>query len=164
MRRQSACARRHSMGMANRRALAGPAGEVPFAEHLLAVTARRGSARAVGRDLAHVSGRSRPGGLARLGGSVRRCEFLSRTKRGACVGKTERGKSTKCMVAADGQGIPLGIRQASASPAEVTLLEPTLDATRVTPHDKRRKAPRPLPSPSTTPRCATRPRVFRRSC
>lgn len=47
------------------------------------------------------------------------------------------------MVVADGQGIPVGIRLASASPAEVTLLEATLDDTVVPPHDRRRKAPQP---------------------
>ncbi len=47
------------------------------------------------------------------------------------------------MVVADGQGIPVGIRLASASPAEVTLLEATLDDTMVPPHDRRRKAPQP---------------------
>ena len=31
------------------------------------------------------------------------------------------------MVLADGEGIPLGVRLESASPAEVTLAEPTLD-------------------------------------
>lgn len=48
-------------------------------------------------------------------------------KRGLGVGKTKRGKGTKWMVVADGQGIPLGIRLTSASPVEVTLLEPTLE-------------------------------------
>lgn len=37
----------------------------------------------------------------------------------------------------------MGIRLASASPAEVTLLEPTLDDTQVPPHDRRRKRPVP---------------------
>ena len=55
------------------------------------------------------------------------------------AGKTKRGKGTKCMAVADGQGIPLGICTASASPAEITLLEPTLVATVVTPHDGRKR-------------------------
>lgn len=42
------------------------------------------------------------------------------------MGKTKRGKGTKWMVVVDGQGIPLGVHLDSASPAEVTLLEPTL--------------------------------------
>jgi transposase len=52
---------------------------------------------------------------------------LPRRKKGAGVGKTKRGKGTTWMVVVDGQGIPLGNLLDSASPAEVTLLEPTLD-------------------------------------
>jgi transposase len=48
-------------------------------------------------------------------------------KRGAAVGKTKRGKGTKLMVLADGQGTPLGIHVEAASPSEVKLLEPTLE-------------------------------------
>jgi transposase len=44
------------------------------------------------------------------------------------VGKTKRGKGTKWMVVVDGQGLPLGSQLASASPAEVTLAQTTLDA------------------------------------
>lgn len=48
-------------------------------------------------------------------------------KRGALVGKTKRGKGTKIMGIADGHGLPLALRAESASPAEVTLVEATLD-------------------------------------
>jgi len=48
-------------------------------------------------------------------------------KRGALVGKTKRGKGTKIMGIADGHGLPLALRAESASPAEVTLVEKTLD-------------------------------------
>src|SRR5690606_33724500 len=44
------------------------------------------------------------------------------------VGKTKRGKGTKIMAIVDGHGLPIGIRIASASPHEVTLVEDTLDA------------------------------------
>ena len=47
------------------------------------------------------------------------------------MGKTKRGKGTKWMVVGDGQGVPLGIFLESASPAEVTLLEPTLETVAV---------------------------------
>jgi len=52
-------------------------------------------------------------------------------KRGLAVGKTKRGKGTKWMVLVDGQGLPLGVRLESASPAEVTLAEATLAEVRV---------------------------------
>jgi transposase len=48
-------------------------------------------------------------------------------KRGEKVGKTKRGKGTKIMVLTDGHGLPLGIDTASASPNEVTLIEPLLE-------------------------------------
>src|SRR5271170_4386248 len=48
-------------------------------------------------------------------------------KRGLCVGKTKRGKGTKIMLLVDGHGTPLGVDIASASPAEVKLIEPLLE-------------------------------------
>jgi len=48
-----------------------------------------------------------------------------RRKRGACVGKTKRGKGTKWTVVVHGQDVPLGSRLVSASPGEVTLAEST---------------------------------------
>jgi hypothetical protein len=54
-----------------------------------------------------------------------------------CVGKTKRGKGTKTMVLVDGRGLPLGAEIASASPHEVTLIEPLLDE-RVLPTKPRR--------------------------
>ena len=48
-------------------------------------------------------------------------------KRGRLVGKTKRGKGTKIMGIADRHGLPLALRTESASPAEVKLVEKTLD-------------------------------------
>jgi hypothetical protein len=42
-----------------------------------------------------------------------------------------RGKGTKLMVAADGQGIPLGTELTGATPHKITLIEKTLDTTGV---------------------------------
>jgi transposase len=47
------------------------------------------------------------------------------------VGKTKRGKGTKLMVLADGAGLALGVCVEAASPAEVKLLERTLDSVKV---------------------------------
>jgi transposase len=49
-------------------------------------------------------------------------------KRGGCVGKTKRGKGTKIMAIADCSGLPLSVHVESASPHEVTLVQPTLQA------------------------------------
>jgi transposase len=46
---------------------------------------------------------------------------------GAGVGKPQHGKGTTWMVVVDGQGVPVGNLLASASPAAVTLLEPTIE-------------------------------------
>lgn len=62
-----------------------------------------------------------------MGRDVQRRDVLARKKRGADIGKTKRGKGTKLMVVADGRGVPLGVRIAPASPAEVTLIESTLE-------------------------------------
>jgi transposase len=42
------------------------------------------------------------------------------------VGKTKRGKGTKTMVLADAKGLPISATIASATPHEVTLIEPLL--------------------------------------
>ena len=44
------------------------------------------------------------------------------------MGKTKRGKGTKIMGLSDAEGLPLAVHACSASPHEVTLVEPTLDA------------------------------------
>jgi transposase len=62
-----------------------------------------------------------------LAGVLRRRHVFPGKKRGACVGKTKRGKGTKLMVLADGRGLPLGAAIHSASPAEVNLIEPLLE-------------------------------------
>ena len=80
-------------------------------------------------------GASAPGGRARfkrprrLGPqrSIRRRQLCSRQKRGLCVGKTKRGKGTKIMAVADGNGLPLAVCTDSASPAEVKLVAQTLE-------------------------------------
>lgn len=46
---------------------------------------------------------------------------------GEKVGKTKRGKGTKIMVLTEDHGLPLAIDTASASPNEVTLIEPLLE-------------------------------------
>jgi len=54
-------------------------------------------------------------------------DLCSGQKRGRLVGKTKRGKGTKIMGIADSHGLPLALRAESASPAEVKLVEQTLE-------------------------------------
>jgi len=58
--------------------------------------------------------------------ACRRLIFLCK-KRRERVGKTKRGKGTKIMVLTDGCGLPLAVNTTSASPHEVTLIEPLLE-------------------------------------
>src|SRR3990172_12675803 len=95
---------------------------------LLAAAAAVGRARGLAAGLARSArhaGRARP---VAMGRDLSGCHVLSGEKGGFAVGKTKRGKGTKAVVLADGEGIPLGVCIASATPNEVTLAEPTLAA------------------------------------
>ena len=63
---------------------------------------------------------------------------LPRQKKGILCQSDQRGKGTKWMVA-DGQGLPLGNYLDAASPAEVGLIEPTLERVAV-PRSRRGRA------------------------
>jgi transposase len=109
----------------------------PFAANLLAPLESLDRSwfveESVGTPLAKTRS-PRPHPLGR--GNRRRHVFLGK-KRGECVGKTKRGKGTKTMVLSDGRGLPLGAEIASASPHEVTLIEPLVEQ-RVLPKKPRR--------------------------
>lgn len=66
-----------------------------------------------------------------MGASFSGRKFRSSQKRGAGVGKTKKGKGTKWMLVADGNGLPIGLHLDSANPAEVKLAEQTLQTVRV---------------------------------
>jgi transposase len=116
---------------AERRALAGFAGEIPAPLDLLAAAAGLGRAGCVAEHLARVSERVERTPATQLERVVPGRQFRPGQKRGCAVGKTKRGKGTKWMVVVDGQGLPLGDHLHSASPAEVTLAETTLATIRV---------------------------------
>jgi hypothetical protein len=77
-----------------------------------------------------------------MGRSLPGRQLRSGQKGGDAVGKTKRGKGTKWMVLGDGEGVPLGVRLESASPAEVTLADATLKEVRV-PRPKGRPRQKP---------------------
>jgi transposase len=77
-----------------------------------------------------------------MGRNLPRRQLCCSQKGGFAVGKTKRGKGTKWMVLADGEGVPLGVRLESASPSEVTLAEATLAEVRV-PRPKGRPRQKP---------------------
>ena len=124
--RQSRSARRDSLGVEDRSPLARPARRISQSVDLLEAVEALGGRWDVASDLAHVSGGAGREGTLALGGDVHRRHLLAGKKGGADIGKTKRGKGSKCMVVVDSKGIPLGVYIASASPAEVTLVPKTL--------------------------------------
>ena len=72
-----------------------------------------------------------PAPAAGLGRSLPGRHLRHRQKGGSAVGKTRRGKGTKCMVVVDGNGIPVGAQLASAQLAECRLAESTLARVKV---------------------------------
>lgn len=128
MARSSRCLARDSLGAPHRRALEGPAGalsagpELPSA--LSAMVSRRNPR----------GGPPLPGSRPLRAGRDRRHRVFHRRhlrrgqEGGSCVGKTKRGKGTKIMAVADRTGLPVAACIASASPAEVTLVDETLDS------------------------------------
>ena len=98
---------------------------------MLATTQGMGRSRCVGESMAHVAEGTGQKVPTQHGRSLRRRNVHSSEKRGEFVGKTKRGKGTKLMVVADGHGVPLAVNLASASPHEVTLIEPTLERIRI---------------------------------
>ena len=115
--------RGHSVDSANRCGVAVFAGRVSLALDLLAAVAAVARGRRLARCLAGPAGRVGRGRVAALGRDLSRRQLRSGEKRGLAVGKTKRGKGTKWMILADGEGVALGVRLESASPAEVTLAE-----------------------------------------
>ena len=144
MDREPSCAGRDSVDIAERRSLAGHAGEISAPFDLLAAAAGLGRAGRVAEDLARVSERVERTPAVEMERVVSGRQFRPGEKRGAGVGKTKRGKGTKWMVVVDGQGIPLGDHLYSASPAEVRLAEETLASIRV---GRRHHAGRPRQKP-----------------
>ncbi len=142
--RKPACLGRDSVDSAERRSLAGPAGEVSASFDLLAAAAGLGGAGGLAEHLARVPERVERTPTTGMERVVSGRQFRSGEKRGAEVGKTKRGKGTKWMVVVDGAGVPLGDHLHSASPAEVRLAETTLAAIRV---GRRHRAGRPRQKP-----------------
>ena len=118
---------RNPVDLAHRRTVEGsalPIREVPDSASTLPELGTVWGDRA--STLGHRAGsqRSRWPGPARM---FHRRNVCSGEKRGRCVGPTKRGKGTKIMAIADGHGLPIAVCTESASPAEVTLVERTVE-------------------------------------
>ena len=91
-------------------------------------------------ELAYPLGRAR---RTRVGRSVPWRQLRPCQKGGCAVGKTKRGKGTKLMLVADGNGLPFGFRLASANCHEVKLAVPALETVRVPRKGRGRPKQRP---------------------
>src|ERR1700733_10705307 len=110
---------------------------LPFSGHVLASAPRVDPHRNLPASLVAAPAPARRAEVSPLGRGNGRRHVCPGQKRGPCVGKTKRGKGTKIMLLVDGRGTPLGVDIASASPAEVKLIE-TLLTKRVLPRRPQR--------------------------
>jgi len=115
---------------------------VSFSGYLLASAQAVGRSRRLAGCMAFTAWSTRRGRPTQVERNLSRWQLRPGEKGGSAVGKTKRGKGTKWMVLVDGQGLPLGVRLESASPAEVTLAEATLAEVRV---PRRKGRPRQKP-------------------
>jgi transposase len=120
-------AQRSVVDLAHRGTLERPAPTLRFARHRAsAFPTLAGARRAAphGRGTGRTSASAWQAGFARM---LCRRHVCPGKKRGACVGKTKRGKGTKIMGVVDAHGAPLALCIESAAPAEVRLVEDTLE-------------------------------------
>ena len=115
------------VGASNRRPLERPSGSISAVPNLPSSLPGMGPIRSHEEDSPGVGPGSGGTRWPRSFGSLHRRFLHGSQKRGLCVGKTKRGKGSKIMAIADGNGLPLAACVASASPHEVTLVEKTLD-------------------------------------
>jgi transposase len=121
----------HFVGAAYRGAMARLARAISGRFDLLASVAQLGRARRMAQSMAKTAVHAGPAPIAGLGRGFSRRHLRHRQKGGSAVGKTRRGKGTKCMVVVDGHGIPVGAQLASAQLAECRLAESTIATVRV---------------------------------
>jgi transposase len=98
---------------------------------VLAAVAKLGRAGCMAEGVAKTVVDAGPATIAGLGRGLSGCYLHHGQKGGSAVGKTRRGKGTKCMVVVDGNGIPVGAQLASAQLAECRLAESTLARVKV---------------------------------
>ena len=117
----------NSLDTAHWRTMERPAQTLSFEVNLLASPERVDASRCLGKSLGTSDTHARSTGPGPSRRIFCRRVICPCKKRGERVGKTKRGKGTKIMVLTDGNGLPLAADTASASPHEVTLIEPLLE-------------------------------------
>lgn len=109
--------------------MACTAGAISQSRHLLAAPEALDGPRRLGKGFRHLRAPTGAAWPIALGRDVHRRDVCAGKKRGLAVGKTKKGKGTKVVVVADGQGLPVGHHVCSASPHESKLAETTVAAT-----------------------------------
>jgi transposase len=121
----------HFVGPAHWSSMARPTRAISRRIDLLASLAQLGRARSLAQGMAETAVHAGPAPATGLGRGFSGCHLRHRQKGGSAVGKTRRGKGTKCMVVVDGHGIPIGAQLASAQLAECRLAESTVATVKV---------------------------------
>jgi len=100
---------------------------LPILIDLLETPRRMDEGRHFPKSVGAAATQARRLGACPMGRSPGRWHVFIGKKGGLCVGKTKRGKGTKIMVLVDAKGLPLAVDVFSASPNEVSLIEPLLE-------------------------------------
>jgi transposase len=127
MERSAQSARWHLVDIAHGSAVEGFAGTlwgVPDSPSALSTLEKARSDGSGAEGIGEGSSRTGRLGFERV---FHRWQLCSGQKRGFKVGKTKRGKGVKIMAIGDAHGLPLAVHTEAASPAEVTLVAPTLE-------------------------------------
>jgi transposase len=119
---------RHSLGVTNWCAVARSARSISSIPNVPSTISAMGPSRRIETNPRKPCTRPARARRPRPSGMLRRRHFCPGEKRGACVGKTKRGKGTKVMAVADRAGLPIALCIESASPHEVTLVDALLKA------------------------------------
>lgn len=100
---------------------------LPIPVHLLATPGRMDYVRRIPGSVGALAGQARRAEVHQLGRNNGRRNIFAGKKGGVEVGRTKKGKGTKIMLMVEGEGLPLGVEIASASEAEVNLVEELID-------------------------------------
>lgn len=118
---------RNSVGTTHRRTLEGFTATIRSIPNGASAFPKLGAFESARAGAAGCGTRSEGSRGTRPKRNVHRRQLCSGEKRGLRVGKTKRGKGTKIMAVADGNGLPVAVCTESASPAEVKLVSQTLE-------------------------------------
>src|SRR3989304_10077152 len=125
-RRVPPLSRRGAVGAPQRRSLERFTNAISLSCNVLAAAQGMDHSGRVRAGLGAAARKTRRTETFAVGRNNGRWDIFPGKKGGAEVGKTPRGKGTKIMLLVDGEGTPLAVETASASPAEATRIQSLL--------------------------------------